>query len=145
MIGHVAAILVFKFGVRLPKLLGMLPGRFYVGEAVRCLRRDDLDGAMACYRTASVKDAAAEEVGVLHEVLTLELKHRRQALVKRIDVLTRTLQAGEQTHQPGAHLTTAFCEGELEAAQRATQIIDAFLDELAGKPPTDDRAGRPVN
>lgn len=146
MLGHLAAILAFRLSTRLPKVLGVLPARFYVGEAVRCLRRDDLDGAMACYRTAKTKDAEADEVKVLYEVLSMEIKHRRLALGKRRDVLQRTMTAGgRKTKGLGTHLTMSFCETELNAAERALEIIDRFAAELEGRRTAEAREGRPVN
>lgn len=146
MIGQLAAILIFKFGVRLPRVLGMLPARYYISEAVRCLRRDDLDGAMMCYRTAKTKAPHTEEAKVLHEVLSLEMRHRRQALAKRSEVLERTLVAGRREEDClGTHLTTNFCATELAATERALVIIKAFIGELAGEIQPELKEGRPIN
>jgi len=146
MIGQLAAILILKFGVRLPRVLGMLPARYYISEAVRCLRRDDLDGAMMCYRTARAKAPHVEEAKVLHEVLTLEMRHRRQALTKRREVLQRTLSAAKQNEDRlGAHLTNEFCAEELAATERALTIIEAFAGELAGEVPPELKEGRAIN
>lgn len=145
MIGNLAAVILFRVGVRLPKILGMLPAKYYISEAVRNLRKDDLDGAMACYRTARVKNPKAEEVKVLHEVLLLEMKHRRQALEKRCEVLRDTLAAGRKEEETGNQLTVTFCQNELESAVKALKILRSFADELAGKPPEVDREAKAVN
>ena len=133
MLGYLATYLFFKVGVRIPRALGLLPGRFYVGEAIRRLRRDDLDGAFVCYRTARGKSAEAEVVKVLHELLTMELRHRRQALEKRRETLQRTLTAsGAEPAGVGMQLTTTFCQSELRAADEAERILVAFAAELSG-------------
>jgi len=133
MLGYVATYLFFKVGVRIPRALGLLPGRFYVGEAVRRLRRDDLDGAMLCYRTARRKSENDEVVKVLHELLTMEMRHRREALEKRREMLHRTLAAGlDDDAGLGAHLTTAFCSSEIKSADEAERILTAFAAELEG-------------
>ena len=133
MLGYAVTYLFFKVGVRLPRALGWLPGRFYVGEAVRRLRRDDLDGAMLCYRTARRKNENDEVVKVLHELLSMEFKHRREALTRRRELLQRTLSAGqEEAAGVGRQLTVAFCSAEIKAAEEADRILAAFAAELAG-------------
>ncbi len=132
MLGYLATYLIFKVGVRIPRALGLLPGRFYVGEAIRRLRRDDLDGAFICYRTARGKNAEAEVVKVLHELLTIELRHRRLALEKRREMLQRTLTAsGAKPAGVGMQLTSTFCQEELQASEEAERILAAFAAELA--------------
>jgi len=126
MIGYVAAMLVFKLGVRLPRVLGLLPARFYTGQAARNLRQDDLDAAMACYRQALKKNPQAPEVPVLREILTMELMYRKKLLNEQIE-------RSKKGHPPGKNDLFAIhweTEDEGEAARKGLDIIEHFLGEM---------------